>query len=109
MAEEPSYRTARWAKHFEEIDKEIAKYASLCKVRLLDPGVIERVLNDDATVCGSANPAMFRKLRSLLMMHYSVRERAVVALGQQETLRMVDEIVNRLRARFGDSLGTPGT
>lgn len=109
MADEPGYRTARWTKHFEEIDKEIAKYALLCKVRLLDPGVLKRVLDDDATVCGTANPAMFRKLRSLLMMHYSVREKAVVALGPQETLRMVDEIVTRLRERFGDSLGTPGT
>ena len=107
MADKPSYRTERWTKHFEEIDKEIAKYASLCKVRLLDPGIIERVLHDDATVCGTANPAMFKKLRSLLMMHYSVRERAVVALGPQETLRMVEDIVARLRERFGDSLGTP--
>jgi len=109
MADEPSYRTARWTKHFEEIDKEIAKYAALCKVRLLDPGVIQRVLNDDETVCGSSNPALFKKLRGLLMMHYSVRERAVVALGPQETLRMVDDIVKRLRERFGDSLGTPGS
>lgn len=109
MAVKPGFQTARWIEHFEAIDKEIAKYALLCKVRLLDPGVRKRVLNDDATVCGTANPAMFRKLRSLLMMHYSVREKAVVALGPQETLRMVDEIVTRLRERFGDSLGTPGT
>jgi hypothetical protein len=107
MADEPSYRTTRWTKHFEEIDKEIVKYALLCKVKLLDPGVLKRVLNDDATVCGAANPAMFRKLRSLLMMHYSVREKAVVALGPQETLRIVDDIVARLRDRFGSSLGTP--
>jgi hypothetical protein len=109
MADEPSYRTKRWTKHFEEIDKEIAKYALLCRVRLLDPGVIQRVLNDDATVCGTANPAMFKKMRGLLMMHYSVREKAVVALGAQETLRMVDDIVSRLREKFGDSLGKPGT
>lgn len=109
MADQPSYRTERWTKHFEEIDKEIAKYASLCRVRLLDPGIIQRVLNDDATVCGKADPVMFRKLRSLLMMHYSVREKAVVTLGPQETLRMVDEIVARLRERYGDSMGTPGT
>lgn len=109
MADKPSYRTERWTKHFEEIDKEIAKYASLCRVRLLDPGILERVLNNDATVCGKANPAMFKKLRGLLMMHYSVREKAVVTLGPQETLRMVDEIIARLRERYGDSLGTPGT
>jgi hypothetical protein len=109
MADEPSYRTERWTKHFEEIDKEIAKYALLCRVRLLDPGVIQRVLNDDATVCGTANPAMFKKMRGLLMMHYSVREKAVVAMGPQETLRIVDDIVSRLREKFGDSLGKPGT
>ncbi len=107
MADEPSYRTTRWTKHFEEIDKEIAKYALLCRVRLLDHGVIQRVLNNDASVCGTANPAMFKKMRGLLMMHYSVREKAVVALGPQETLRMVDDIVSRLREKFGDSLGTP--
>jgi hypothetical protein len=107
MADEPGYRTTRWSKHFEEIDQEIAKYALLCKVRLLDTGVLKRVLNDDATVCGATNPAMFRKLRNLLMMHYSVREKAVVALGPEETLRIVDDIVVRLRERFGSSLGTP--
>ena len=109
MHEEPRYRTERWTKHFEEIDKEIAKYASLCKVRLLDAGIIQRVLNDDATVCGAANPVLFKKLRNLLMMHYSVREKAVVALGPQETLHLVDEIVKRLRERFGDRPGTPET
>jgi hypothetical protein len=39
------------------------------------------------------------------MMHYSVRDRAVVALGQAETVAMVGEIVERLRAQIGDKLG----
>jgi hypothetical protein len=41
------------------------------------------------------------------MMHYSVRDRAVVALGQAETVAMVGEIVERLRAQVGDKLGRP--
>ena len=41
------------------------------------------------------------------MMHYSVRDRAVVALGQNETIAMVGEIVERLRTQVGDKLGTP--
>lgn len=49
----------------------------------------------------------FDKLRSLLMVHYAVREKAVVALGEVETLMMRDEILERLRARFGDRLGGP--
>ena len=104
----PSYRLARWAKHFAEIDREIAQLASLCKVQILAPGVIERVLKKDTLVCGTQNPRAFDKLRSLLMMHYSVRDKAVVALGEQETMLIMDEIVARLRARYGDRLGDPG-
>ncbi len=101
------YRHARWTEHFDEIDREIAQLASICKIPLLDPGVIERVLHKDTLVCGTQNPRAFDKLRSLLMMHYSVRDRAVVALGEQETMAIMNEIVDRLRARYGDRLGRP--
>ena len=43
----------------------------------------------------------------LLMMHYSVRDKALVALGEQETMAIIGDIVERLRKRFGDQLGTP--
>jgi hypothetical protein len=107
MNEEFNYREARWTKHFDEIDREIAQLASLCKVPLLDPGVIERVLHNDSLVCGTQNKRAFDKLRSLLMMHYSVRDRALVALGEEETLKIVAGIVERLRERYGDRLGRP--
>ena len=101
-----TYSQTRWLEHFNEIDKEIALQASLCKVRLLDPGVIKRVLQKDSSVCATDNPRAFEKLRSLLMMHYSVRDKAVVAIGEKETLALMGEIVERLRTRYGDSLGT---
>ena len=101
------HQHSRWYKHMAEIDREIARHAINCKVPLLDPGVIERVLNNDSSICGTQNAASFAKLRSLLMMHYSVRDRAVVAMGQAETIAMVGEIVERLRAQVGDKLGTP--
>ncbi len=106
-AEKPHYRHDRWSKHLEEIDREIAQLGVICRIPLLDDGVLERVLKNDAGVCGSENPRAFAKLRQLLMMHYSVREQAVVALGEAETLAMVKEIVERLRARIGDKLGGP--
>jgi hypothetical protein len=106
--EDPGYREQRWTEHFEKIDLEIAKLATLCKIPLLDPGVIERVLKKDTLVCGTQNPRAFDKLRSLLMMHYSVRDRAVVALGEDETKLIMGEIVERLRTRYGDRLGDPG-
>jgi hypothetical protein len=107
-SEEPvAYRQARWTKHFDEIDREIAQLASVCKIQILDPGVIERVLKKDTLVCGTQNPRAFDKLRQLLMMHYSVRDKAVVALGEQETMLIMDQIIERLRSRYGDRLGTP--
>jgi hypothetical protein len=101
MTDEPSYRTQRWSKHIEEIDNEIAKYASICRVDMLQPGVIQRVIDDDPTVCGSYNEASYKKMRSLLLMHYDVRQRAADALGQKETQAIIDEIIARLRARTG--------
>ena len=104
---QPSYHTARWTKHFDEIDREIAQLAAICQVPILDPGVIERVLHKDTLVCGSQNPRAFDKLRSLLMLHYNVRTRAVEALGEEETVAILDELVERLRSRFGGKLGGP--
>jgi len=105
--QEPSYRHQRWYKHFEGIDIEIGQLAGICQIPLLDPGVIERVLHNDTLVCGKYNQRAFDKLRQLLMMHYSVRDRAVVALGEAETILIMTEIVERLSKRFGDKLGRP--
>ena len=55
-----------WAKNLEDVDREVARLASICKVRLLDPGVIERVLSKDDSVCASKNKAGFDKLRQAL-------------------------------------------
>jgi hypothetical protein len=101
----PGYQHERWTEHFVEIDKEIARLALMCQVPLLDPGVIERVLHNDSLVCGTQNKRAFEKLRQLLMMHYSVRDRALETLGPEETNQIMRDIVARLRARIGDKLG----
>ena len=98
-------RSEWWAKKFDDVDREIAQLATICNVRLLDPGVIERVLKHDASVCGTPNPTVFGKLRSLLMMHYVVRDKAAAALGPAETQRLIEEVVTRLRERIGGKLG----
>jgi hypothetical protein len=108
MSEKPSeLGAAWWSRNLDEIDREVARLAIICNVRILDPGVIERVLKDDASVCGSKNPLAFSKLRNALMMHYHAREKALGALGEAGTARVVSEIVERLRQRFGERLGDP--
>ena len=94
-----------WAENLGELDAEIARLALLCQVRILDPGVITRVLHRDASVCGTDNPIAFAKLHDMLMMHLSIRERSADAVGQAQTAAIEDYIVERLKKSFPDLLG----
>jgi hypothetical protein len=94
-----------YGRTLDELDTEIARQAVICQVRILEPGVIERVIHGDATVCGTNNPMSFDKLRQAMMMHLQVREKAVGALGEAETAKLIAVIVERLRKRIGSSLG----
>jgi hypothetical protein len=56
MSDKPSeLGAACWSKNLDEIDREVARLATICNVRILASGIIERVLKDDASVCGSRN------------------------------------------------------
>ena len=99
------YVQLRWIKQFEQLDNQILQEAALCQIRILDPGVIERVLQNDKLVCGTDNPSAFAKLHSLAMIHYQLWDKAVVALGQEGAVRIITEIRDRMRARYGDSVG----
>lgn len=97
--------TRWWAKNLDDVDREVARLATICKVPLLDPGVIERVLNGDESACGTKNKIAFDKLRQALMMHYHVRGKAVGALGEAATREVIEEIVANIRKRLGTGLG----
>jgi hypothetical protein len=94
-----------YSRTLNEVDAQIARQATICKVRILDPGVIRRILDNDETVCGSRNAAAFAGLRNLLMMHYQVRDKAVAALGEEQAKVLVERIVAALRERIGEQLG----
>jgi len=97
--------TRWWARNLDDVDREVARLATICKVRLLDAGVIERVLHGDETVCGTKNKPAFDKLRQALMMHYHVRDKAVGAMGEAATREVIEEIVANIRKRLGTGLG----
>jgi hypothetical protein len=93
---------AWWAKNLDELDREIARLALLCQVGILDPGVVERILHNDASVCGAANPAAFAKLHNLLVMHFLIRNRSVEELGQAQTTAIERDVIERLTKAYGD-------
>ena len=91
---------ARLMNSLDDIDTEIARLALLCQVRILDPGVVERVVRNDASVCGTSNPVAFEKLHGMVAMHFGVRASAGVAHGQAPASRVEQHVIERLRARF---------
>ena len=76
-------------------------------MKLLDPGVIEAVVENNESVCGSRNPIAFKKLREALMLGLVVRNKAVDKLGPADTEAMVAAIRERLQEAFGGQLGGP--
>jgi len=98
---DPVYR-ALWAEDLEEVDREIARLSALCQVRILEPGVIGRVLKNDHSVCGTENAVAFRKLHDLLMLHLAIREKAADSFGQAQTAAIEDYVIERLRKSFPD-------
>ncbi len=94
-----------WTDDLEEVDREIARLVHICQVSIFEPGVIGRVLKNDASVCGTANPTAFRKLRDLLMLHLAIREKAVDSFGQAQAAAIEDYVIERLRKSFPDLPG----
>lgn len=87
----------RWhEKQLGSVDEEIARLSYICGIRLLDPGVIEKVVADDESVCSRPNPEAFRKLRGLVVLHYELTGEALGAMGADESAAVLRE----LRARF---------
>jgi hypothetical protein len=97
-----TYHMAWWERNLEALDREVARMATLCRVKVLEPGVIERLMHGDDTVCGTDNPIAFRKLHDLLLMHFLVRQKSADALGQQQTAAIEMYVIDRLRKSFPD-------
>jgi hypothetical protein len=89
----------QWTRHLEAIADELLHLSVACDLRLGDPGVIERIINDDRSVCGRKNEIGFRKLRKLVMATYDSLGKALDRVGPEETKEIVDSITEHLAAR----------
>jgi hypothetical protein len=95
---------AVWKRHLDGIANELLRLSIACDVRLRDAGVIDRVLKDDATVCGRKNPEAFRKLRNLVMATYDSLGKSIDRIGPEDTKLIADAIAARM-AEIRDSGG----
>ena len=90
----------QWAHRLEELDREIARMALLCGVRILDPSVLERALRNDSSVCETQNPSAFAKVHGLLMVHLALWKQSADALGEAQKAQIEHQIIERLRKVF---------
>jgi hypothetical protein len=92
----------RWyGRALEAVDEEIAKYSAILGIKLLDPGVAERVVRGDDTVCARKNDEAFRKLRGLIGMHYNLALTNIEAVGADELAEMLGDLRRRFSKRYG--------
>jgi hypothetical protein len=89
----------QWTRHLEGIAEELLHLSIACDVRLRDPGVIERILKDDASVCGRKNKIGFEKLRKLLMASFDSLGKAIDRIGPAETKKITAAIAEHVEAR----------
>ena len=102
MTKQDAVRIEGWTRTLEELDHEVGRMASLCRVPILQAGVIDRVLRGDRLVCGTDNPAAFAKLRDLLMMHFAVHRKWAAEVGEPEVIAIERYVIERLRKSLPD-------
>lgn len=95
-------RAAWWEQRLEDLDRELGRLALVCRIRLLDTGIVERVLKGDRSVCAAEHRVAFDKLRGLLTLHFRIRQQAADELGQDGTTIVETYVVQRLRRSFPD-------
>lgn len=86
------FKHGYWGRQIDGIARELSKLAIACDIDLGKDGLAERVLKNDASVCGRKNPEAFQLVRKHLMALFSVEEGSIDRIGAAETKEMLDKV-----------------
>ncbi len=86
------FKHTYWGRQIDGVARELSKLALVCDIELGKPGLAERVLKNDESVCGHRRPEAFRQLRQHLMALFSVEAGAVERLGPEDTKEIMDQV-----------------
>ena len=86
------FKYRHWGQQLDAIGHEISRLAIVCDIELGQPGLAEKVLRNDDSVCGRKDPKSFGKLRQHLMALFPLEEKAIERLGAAETKEMLDQV-----------------
>ena len=90
-----------WGRQIDSIAHELSRLAIICDIELGRPGLAERILKNDESVCGRHNPKVFRQMRQHLMALFTLEERAIERIGPEDTKEILDNVraaINDLRS-----------
>ena len=99
-----------WARQIDGIAHELSRLAIACDIEIGKPGLVERILKNDESVCGRKSPAAFQLSRRHLMALFSVEEGAIDRIGPAETKQitdMVHEAIVKIRSAGGPGQSLP--
>ena len=89
----PKYKKhVYWGRQIDAIAHEVSRLAIVCDIEMGRPGLAERILKNDESVCGKKNPEVFRQIRQHLMALFSLEERAIERLGPADTQEILDQV-----------------
>ena len=86
------YKHTFWARQIDGLAHELSKQAIICDIELGKPGLAERILKNDESVCGKRNPKVFRQMRQHLVALFSLEVAAVERLGAEDTKEILDAV-----------------
>ena len=93
----------QWERHFNAIGNELVRLSIACDVDLSKPGVVERVIKNDASVCGRKNEIGFEKLHNLVIATFNSLGKSIDRIGADETKKITDAInAHMQQMRDGD-------
>jgi hypothetical protein len=81
-----------WSRQLNNLAAEMSRLCIICDIKMLEPGIGERVLKGDQSVCGRRNPKVFETLRKHLMAYCHLEEKAIRRLGADDVRIMLDDV-----------------
>ena len=86
------FKHTYWGRQIDGLARELSRLAIVCDIELGTPGLAERIIKNDETVCGKPNPKAFRQMRQHLMALFNLEAGAVERLGPDDTKEILDQV-----------------
>lgn len=86
------FKHSYWGRQIDGVAHELSKLAIACDIELGEPGLAERILRNDDTVCGRRNQEAFQQMRQHLMALFDLEDRAIEHIGPKDTQEILDQV-----------------